>query len=158
MSAARQKFESKLVTQFAKTNSSKIYKYISNVTGSCSIPNIMFLDYQTFENNESISNGFNQYFYSVFTCQSNPPPINKSNSNSIVTSISITPEDVFQYLSTLDITKANGIDGMVLRYCVGLVSSLIYFMYRIVLFLQRMAYRYKSGSTNIRNIPALFTL
>jgi len=55
MLATRQNFESNLVMQFAQTNSSKIYKYISTLTRSRSIPNVMFLD----SNDDSISNGFN---------------------------------------------------------------------------------------------------
>ena len=67
MLAARQNFESSLVTQFVQINSSKIYKYLSTFTGSCSIPNVMS---QEFDNDDSISNGFNQYFHSVFTHES----------------------------------------------------------------------------------------
>jgi len=78
-----------LVTQFAQTNGSKIHKYISTLTGSRSIPNVMFLDSQEFDNDDSISNGLNQYFHSVFTHESSgditPPSTNESNSMLIST-------------------------------------------------------------------------
>ena len=65
--SARQTYESALIDRFSKSNSNNIYKFMSSLTSSRSIPTTMFLDSNTLNDDSSISNGFNNYFYSVFT-------------------------------------------------------------------------------------------
>ena len=57
-------YESTLIDQFSQSNSHKIYYFISSLTSCRSIPANISLDSNTFNCD---SNGFNEYFYSVFT-------------------------------------------------------------------------------------------
>ena len=60
--SARQTYESALIDQFSKSNSNNIYKFMSSLTSSRSIPTTMFLDSNTLNDDSSISNGFNNQF------------------------------------------------------------------------------------------------
>ena len=60
--SARQTYESALIDHFSKSNSNNIYKFMSSLTSSRSIPTTMFLDSNTLNDDSSISNGFNNQF------------------------------------------------------------------------------------------------
>ena len=74
----------------------------------------MFLDSNTLNDDSSISNGFNNYFYSVFTQSpvNQPSTVNSPTDIPPIYSISILPEEVYHCLSSLDASKAAGIDGI----------------------------------------------
>ena len=97
---------------------------MSSLTSPRSIPTTMFLDSNTLNDDSSISNGFNNYFYSVFTQSpvNQPSTVNSPTDIPPIYSISILPEEVYHCLSSLDASKAAGIDGIgprVLKQCAG---------------------------------------
>ena len=112
--SARKTYESALIDQFSKSNSNNIYKFMSSLTSSRSIPTTMFLDSNTLNDDSSISNGFNNYFYSVFTQSpvNQPSAVNSPTDIPPIYSISILPEEVDHCLSSLDASKAAEIDGI----------------------------------------------
>ena len=71
MMEAKSTYESTLINSFANSNSNKIYKYISDVSGYHSIPNFMYLDnVSTSTDFTTKAQLFNRYFYSIFSTDS----------------------------------------------------------------------------------------
>ena len=134
--SARQTYESTLINQFSQSNSNKIYKFISSLTNSRSIPATMSLDSNTLNDDSSIADGFNEYFYSVFTRSSvnHPSTVDGPTDIPPISSIHILPEEVFHCLSSLDASKAAGIDGIgprVLKQCAGSIAPLVYHLFSL---------------------------
>jgi len=67
ITSSRQAFEASLVDQYSFTNSNKIFRHTLSLKSSKSIPEAMSLDSNSFSDDYGIANGFNKYFYSVFT-------------------------------------------------------------------------------------------
>ena len=166
LASARQSYESALIDQFTKTNSNNIYKYISSLTSSRSIPATMTLDVNILNDDSSIANSFNEYFYSVFTQSSVNQPVTFDSPTDIplISSISILPEEVYHCLSSLDAKKAAGIDGLcprVLKQCAGSITPLVYHLFDLCISSHSLPGEwqihlivpvYKSGSkTDIKN-------
>ena len=119
MSNAKLQFEQNLALHNCP---SAIFRYMKNLTSSSSVPTIVFLDSLCgFSDREKVSM-FNTFFHSVFTKSSfQIPPLEECFSDSSTLSdIGISELDVYESLSSLDITKAMGIDGIgprVLKHC-----------------------------------------
>ena len=117
--AARQHYESNLVSQFASNNVSGLHRYIQQMLKRHLLPVSMSLDGNTVTDDGDKASLFNEYFYSVFS-SSNLPDIPSSSLGPVLTDFEITLQDVFQGLSHLKAGKAPGIDGIsatVLKSC-----------------------------------------
>ena len=107
---AKTNFEANLINNFAFNNESKIYKYIKRL-----IP----FPLPSFQENVATrdidkANLFNQFFFSIFTPNlgSLPSYDELPTINSSLSAIQIFPDEVYNALSSLDPTKATGIDGI----------------------------------------------
>ena len=119
LGAAKTSFEANLIQQ---RNNSKIYKYISTVSGQGSIPPSVNLDSSTATSDFERASLFNTYFHSVFTKSSFvlPHMDQLPLPQSILSDISISEYDVYTALASLDPLKSMGIDGIgpkLLKHC-----------------------------------------
>ena len=135
MSAAKAAFESSLVHNFANTNSSKIFKYISSITNSCTLPTTMCFNDISDSSDKGIAQLFNNYFFSVYTenCPLDFSVDALSNiNNDCINDVYFTPYDIFNILSSLDLNKAMGFDRLspkVFRYCAPALYLPIYHLF-----------------------------
>ena len=112
MKAAKSYYENNLIWQFTDSNNNNVYKYIANLTKSHSIPDTMTDGITIVTSDLDIANCFNKYFYSVFT-KSNYTDPSEDTSPSFapdIDNIFFSITDVFNILSTLNTSKAMGID------------------------------------------------
>lgn len=121
MKEAKQHFESTLINSFAESNSNRVYKYISSITKSTTLPTTMYHNNNSSSDNQEKADLFNSFFYSVFT--RNPSPVSADEplpTSVTLNEIEITSADTYEILSTLDPNKSMGIDNIspkVLKYC-----------------------------------------
>ncbi|XP_011408123.1 PREDICTED: uncharacterized protein LOC105315248, partial [Amphimedon queenslandica] len=110
---ARVAYESTLVEAFAFSKDSAIYRYIRSFSKCNGIPTVLQHQSELLSTAVDKAAAFNNYFHSVFNSSntdidvSNLPFPDKS-----ICSISITVEDTFAVLSTLNISKSMGGDGI----------------------------------------------
>ena len=135
MIAAKAAFESSLIHNFATTNSNKIFKYISSVNKSCTLPTTMCFKDISESSDKGIAQLFNNYFFSVYTdnCPSDFSIDTLSNNNNgYFNDVYFTPYDILDILSSLDLNKAMGIDHLspkVLRHCAPALHLPIYHLF-----------------------------
>ena len=95
-------------------SNSSIYKYINYLRKGDNIPSTMYHGSTNATSDEDRDNLFNKYFYSVFT-QSTftlPPASDLPTLDSFITSVVIPVSEVYEILSSLDTSKAMGLDGI----------------------------------------------
>ena len=111
--SAKASYEGKLVDNFAPIKSSNIYRYINHLRKGGDIPSTVHNGPILATSDKDKASLFNQYFHSVLTVSSfSDPPIDESSDASpSISSLEISECDVFNILSSLDITKAKGLDG-----------------------------------------------
>ena len=111
---AKSEFESKLIEFHHKSNYSAIYSYIRSFSNQNVLPSTLHLDDIFAVSDSEKASLFNKYFHSVFTRSSfQLPPFNEMDMPSTTLSdICISELDVFRVLSSLDVTKAKGCDGI----------------------------------------------
>ena len=104
------------------TNVNMLYKYINSVTNQYSIPSTIAYGSSTASSDHEKASLFNQFFHSVFTQSpfilSHPEGLPVPNSR--LSDISFSDLDVYSPLTTLDPSKAMGIDGIgprILNHC-----------------------------------------
>lgn len=132
MTAAKSDYETNLVHNFAFNNSCKIYNYIKSFSKQDSLPQIMFREPHSTRASSDIekANLFNEYFHSVFTTSSFvlPPISDLKTPDTEISELHVSESDVYITLSSLDPTKAPGLDGIgtnILKHCaVALCSPL----------------------------------
>ena len=127
---AKSNYETKLIQQFAYTNNSKIYRYISSLLKSSAGPPCVHLDAEAAVSDQKKACLYNRYFHSVFTSSGLTDPVTSITPiQPSISSILITTFDMYTALATLDPTKAMGIDGIgprVLKFCALLLSQPLY--------------------------------
>ena len=118
ISTARVAFESSLVDAFAYSKDSKIYDYIRSFSKSGGIPSVLQYQSQTLTGKANV---FNDFFHFVFNSSCTDVALTDLPFPATsLCSISITMEDTFAVLATLDPSKAMGGDGIppiVLQQC-----------------------------------------
>ena len=105
-----------------------------NITKSAFIPAVVYLDDSSATLDTDKATLFNRYFYSVFSqnVYSLPAFDDMSPTNSIIDSISITEDEVFNTLTSLDSTKATGIDEIspaVLKHCAFPLTKPLHYLF-----------------------------
>ena len=112
MLSAKLNFEKKLSSQ----NNSKIYKYIQSLTSTLSLPSTISFDSLSASSDTEKANLFNYFFYSVFTQSSlsmpSPDQLPLPSATETLSNISISEDDVYTTLFSLDTTKSMGVDGI----------------------------------------------
>jgi hypothetical protein len=111
--SAKTSYETQLIKTFASNNNSKFFKYINSITGNNTIPPVVNFESSTALTDYEKATLFN--FHSVFTQSSFvlPPSDELPTPEASLSNIVISESDVFTALTSLDPSKAMGID------CVG---------------------------------------
>ena len=125
MIQAKANYEYKLIATHSYSNNNKVFQYISNLKGYSNLPEEMCYGELKAANDIDKANLFNKYFYSVFLQEQGNDYSCPSHCDHSLRNIEISTTEVYDILSTLDVTKAAGIDGInprILRYC---ASSLL---------------------------------
>ena len=114
ISSAKSEFESQLLLSLHSCGSSKVFRYVYNITGQNAIPYSIHLGDISSESDNKKADLLN--FYSVFTRSSFclPNPHELPHINPKLGDLSITEEDIIQVQTSLDPSKAAGCDGIVL--------------------------------------------
>ena len=129
---SKQEIEADLIRQFEHSNNNEIYKYISNLTNTRGLPDTMTNGNDTVTGGPEIANYFNKYFYSVFTKDDSQPQQPEFVSSFSTESISFSVSDVFNIMSTLNTTKATGIDNIspvLLKNCANSLSTPVHTLF-----------------------------
>ena len=129
---SKQEIEADLIRQFEHSNNNEIYKYISNLTNTRGLPDTMTNGNDTVTGGPEIASCFNEYFYSVFTKDDSQPQQPEFVSSFSTESISFSVSDVFNIMSTLNTTKATGIDGIspvLLKSCASSLSTPVHTLF-----------------------------
>ena len=117
-------YENHLINTYFYSNNTKIFRYISTLKGQSNLPAEMSYGDRRAINNIDKANLFNNYFYSVFLHDQHNYRC-PSNKDCCLHDIKISIQEVFDILSTLDVTKAAGIDGISPRILRNCASSLL---------------------------------
>ena len=133
ISNAKTAFESSLVEAFALSKNSRIYNYIRSFSKSGDIPAV--LQYQSKSLTSAIdkANALNDFFQSVFnSCWTDVVVADLPYPDNSLCSISITEEDSYAVLSSLNPTKAMGGDGIppvVLQRCAVALTEPVHHLF-----------------------------
>ena len=138
ISSAKSMYENDLIYQFSTSNNSRIYKYIRSVTGNSSIPLTVDLDSVHATADLVKASLFNTHFHSIFTHSSFELPSLESLSTpaSTICDFTISSSEVFETLSSLDSTKAMGIDGIgpcLLKECAHVLYLPFHYLFCLIL-------------------------
>ena len=173
---AKEKFETNLFCKFAQEiDSSHLFKYISYLREGGAIPSTVCFGSVSASNNLDKATLFNKYFHSVFTTSSFtlPPPDLMPVSDPNCSELTISEEDVFNILSSLDQSKAMGLDGIgprILKSCALSIYQPLHYLFTISLQTHKIPKEWKihcitpihksgdrSSVTNYRPISLLST-
>ena len=122
MLAAKASFEADLIQESSPKNILRVYRYINSITRHDTIPPTVSLDSHIATSDIEKANLFNTFFHSVFTHSSyNLPPLEMlPMPPSTISDITISESDVYDAMTSLNPTKAMGIDGIgpkLLKHC-----------------------------------------
>ena len=124
MSKAKSEYEDHLIASFAHNNSNIIFKYIKSLSKNSTFPPTMFLDSTPATSDSEKAELFNKYFHSVFanTTYVLPPTSDLPTpaTTNTLSNIVISESDILEELTSLDPTKACGLDNIgpnLLKHC-----------------------------------------
>ena len=130
-------FESGLIQNYSRSNTSKIFHYIKSISNQDVLPPVMYLDSTYASSDQDKANLFNKFFFSVYSQMTTQPSLaGHPHSNSSLSSINITISDVFDALSSLDPSKAMGIDCIgpkVLKNCATALCTPVHHLFSVSL-------------------------
>ena len=134
MSNAKMDYESALINNFAFSNNSKIFNYVSSLSKNNQSPTAMYYNGHCSSDSFEKAQMFNKYFYSVFTRTSSPyrTIFENSKPDKLLRTINIHYTEVFEALVSLDSSKAMGIDRIspkILKNCATSLCEPITFLY-----------------------------
>ena len=114
ISSAKSAFESNLLMSLQTNDSTKIYSYIRSITGQNNIPHSLHFNNTSVDSDQDKATLFNRYFHSVYTNSSFSLPnvCDLPQPDSVLGDVSISEDDVFDALTSLDPSKAMGCDGI----------------------------------------------
>ena len=138
MKQAKSQYESDLVQGLANGNSNKIYQYIRSLKKQDSFPATMHLDATHASIDTEKASLFNKFFHSVFSTTNYvlPPTTDLPIPESPINDVVITVSDIFNTLSSLDPSKASGLDGIgsnLLKYCAIAICNPLHHLFSLCL-------------------------
>ncbi len=135
IACAKSDYENSLVRDYAFKQNHKMFSYIRSLKNNFGFPDGMHLDGKESSSWHGTACLFNEYFNSVYTTPSNCNMFSPDSSigpSESLSDISFSPEDVYNLLSKLDISKATGIDGIpnyVLKCCAPSIYQHVYHVF-----------------------------
>lgn len=136
--SARTSYETKLVQEFAFSNSPKLFKYLHSLSSDSPIPSYVRLGSQHATANYDKATLFNHYFHSVFTTSdfTLPELSELPNPEPTLDQVSFDVSEVYSSLASLDATKSMGIDGIgprVLKHCATALCAPLHHLFSLSL-------------------------
>jgi len=137
MQESKQNYEINLVKNFGNS-SSKLYNYINSLQKRNNLPFMMYNENSSATTNGEKASLFNTYFKSVFT-KSNfvlPSSSDIVTPDPIISDITISEEAVYKSLSSLNPTKAMGMDNIgpkVLKICAASLTIPLHHLFLMCL-------------------------
>ena len=136
---ARVNFESKLILSSQRHCSSAVFRYIHSFTKQNTIPPVINLDESCAISDQDKASLFNQYFHSVFTRSLfHLPPVSElAKPQTSIREIQFSELDVYDALSSLDVSKAagcNGISPKLLKHCALPLYQPLYHLFSLSLY------------------------
>ena len=133
---AKADFESTLIHQSIIQSNSGIYKYIRSLYKLNNIPLSMHLNNKVATVDDQKATLFNEYFHSIYSSPSIIPAFEQLPSSHLgiecIRSITISEEDIYKALSSLDPNKAKGIDNFgpsLLKQCSLALTAPLYHLF-----------------------------
>ena len=131
-------FESKLILSSERHCSSAVFHYIHSFTKQNTIPPVINLDESCAISDQDKASLFNQYFHSVFTSSlfHLPPMSELAKPQTSISEIQFSELDVYDALSSLDVSKAIGCDGIspkLLKHCALSLYQPLYHLFSLSL-------------------------
>jgi len=123
ISKAKSDFESNLALNYANSNNNKIFQYISSIKGRENFPAEMCYNDESASTDSHKAQIFNNYFHSVFsvsTGTSSVPEAPLIDHIPAIQDIHFSDSDVLYLLTSLDTSKACGIDNLspkIFKFC-----------------------------------------
>ena len=122
ISKAKSDFESNLALNYAHSNNNKIFQYISSIKGREHFPAKMCYNDEFASTDLQKAQMFNNYFHSVFSASTGPPSIPEiqPSDHIAIQDIRFSDTDVLYLLTSLDTSKACGIDNLspkIFKFC-----------------------------------------
>ena len=136
ISAAQHRFESTLVNNYASRKNHDLFKYISSLSKSSHIPQVVFLNSTQAESDLDKANLFNEFFFSVYSSTPSSTLSPLLSSGPTIDILQVELHAVFNLLASLDPTKAFGIDGIcprLLRHCATALCEPLYYLFSLSL-------------------------
>ena len=138
ISKAKSDYETNLVTNYLQSKDPKIFHYIKDLTKSHSLPSCLHMDSTVFEQDLDKANAFNKYFHSVFLHSTYTlPDINELPSASdFLSDITVSSDEVYQALISLQPNKASGPDNIgprILKNCAASLTSPLHHLFLLSL-------------------------
>ena len=177
MEQAKTMFEHDLVDNFAFSKDHQIFKYINSITSHHSIPASVHFGNTTAYSDFHKASLFNEFFHTTFTSSYRPlnqPTVSVPPNVNTLSDVVISPIEVYEALTTLDPTKAKGIDSIspitLSRCALALYEPIHYLFFRWInqcnipseWRIHLISPIFKSGDkqsvTNYRPIPLLYIL
>ena len=134
LSKAKLNYERSLINNFAYNRDPKIFHYIRDFTLAKSLPPILQCGTSKVESDKEKAEMFNNYFYSIYISSHfilpNMEELAKPTNS--ISDILLSYEEVYQVLSTLQIKKACGPDGIgpsVLQACASSLTPILHHLF-----------------------------
>ena len=145
---AKASYERRLINDFARTNNSRIYKYLGELRRGSDIPSTVHDDVASASASKDKANLFNNYFHSVFTVSnfSLPPWDELPEVDPSICNMDLCESDVYKVLYGLDATKAKGLDGIgpsVLKHCALALYQPMHHLFRASISLHQLPGEWK---------------
>ena len=135
LQTVKSNYEQSLLDNFAKYKDPKIFHYIKSLSKSRSLPTVLKYNSISVETDKEKADMFNNYFFSVLTDSTSDLPM-LPELNSLITDISINPNEVFEVLNALQMNKVSGADNIgpsVLKNCAASLAQPLHFLFSLSL-------------------------
>ena len=135
---AKETYEKELINSYAQSKNPKLFRYIKSITKFGSLLSILVNDSVKAVSDKDKAELFNQYFYSVFTDAATPLPNLEEVSipSSAIPDITLSFQDIFEELRSLQTSKAVGPDNIgpkVLNSCADSLTAPLHHLFSLSL-------------------------
>ncbi len=142
MFVTKANYETRLVSEFASSNSNKIYKYLRSTSRTDGLPSAMHDESTLVTSDLDKATLFNNFFVSVHS-KTVPVQLPLNQPSSVGNYMDVTESDVLAALSRLDPSKATGIGPKVLKTCSVALCPLISYLFTMSLKSSRIPSEWK---------------
>ena len=148
MHEAKSTHEMALVSNYAYSNNSKIFKYIKSITSSNELPTLMHLETSSADNDSDKAFLFNKFFHSVFTVSHfNLPEVDHlPTPSSTLSEFTFTQAEVYDALSELNPNKSVGVHNFspkIYKYCTAALYIPIHHLFSLCILQHNIPFEWR---------------